>query len=665
MFAVTTCFMQQRLSAQTDSAYLDLPRFRVSRSSVQSFTIKGEELAKMPFTDFSQAIGVWVGPALATGSTIVYVVDGQMVNDVNIYSIHDIESITFLQSGLIQLTGGTVAHQNIVLLTTKKNVSNKWQLQGAASTAFVNRGDSSAKAGLFHQYNVSASNGSEKLNYGVSAGFLHDMMPQPETARFEKNSSLHQNRYRANAWLGGVFLHHHQFRLDAAYVTQKQSNAYTLLQPTSHSNTGTWKKDHVLNIKASIASSFEGGFGNRVYADFYDYHLQGNITSIDNADGFSGYTLTTEEPKLRNWMVGNRFSYDKQFHRFYLAASLDVQYRHVDYNYNNLAFRTFSTSSNPATVTVSTYWEGTYAKNWFIAPTVNFGVDSLLNMQAGAVAIYHPLRTAIHENRVLPFGAASFDVLKSINRNSPVSLRLYTSVAAISSMPELGWANLSNLTTQQNLLMDYNSLKARPWASFDPYQVYADVRYVHFQGGVRLGLWQNKLIADYTYDKNQSVSPQQPIYTVPGGYGFGGSVSQPPRYLTTNYTRHRLAISAQTDIGKLHWLSVATMYYIRSKTEQAYYSVVTKDNFYTTGWANRFTLGTWQLGVDAVGVFNKAYVGGKHKSIALQQVNVGRKFTHGYVSYDVFAFTRTPFDNKQYPLFDQRRYYGIGCNIGL
>lgn len=134
LLAAALAGTHQPLQAQQDSAFLSLPRYQVAKQSVPSFTISGEQLARMPYNDPGQAI---------------------------------VASVTFLQTSLAQFTGSTHIYQYMVLITTKRNTSGQWKWNAAGATAFVNRQDSAAGSGLYHQYNLSVSNGTEKLNYGA------------------------------------------------------------------------------------------------------------------------------------------------------------------------------------------------------------------------------------------------------------------------------------------------------------------------------------------------------------------------------------------------------------------------------------------------------------------------------------------------------------------
>ncbi|GGH62800.1 hypothetical protein HNQ91_001336 [Filimonas zeae] len=647
--------IQQPLQAQKDSSWLQLSRFSVARQSVPSFTITGAQLSEMPYSDLGQAIGVWIGPALATGTNTMFVVDGIPVNDVNIYSIQDIDSITFLQTGPGQLAGLARSQQYMVLISTKRNTSGKWQWRAAGATAFVNRADSAAKAGLYHQYNLSVANGTDKLNYGASAGYTHDVFPQVELRGYEKQRPLRENRYRVNTWLEGAVLQHHRFRLDAAYVTQRHSDSYRIVGNGAYKylDYNMLNKDRLLNLKADIRSSLGAGFSNRIIADFF--HLRFGEESIGEIPGES-VSLSRLDKKVRNWMVGERFGYDFHRKQQYFSASVDVRYRHIDYT--GTGFSWVSTAGVNGAI-VQTTWSTMRTKSLIATPTLAWGVQDLVDVQAGM--LYSILKYQNQPKHFFPFASASLDLLHCIYRQSPVSLRLYASVAAANDFPETGWGRLTQPGKQASLL-EQGQLNFFP-GSFGYYSAFTlfnkNNNNTRFQGGVRLGMLKNSLLLDYVFDKSNIL----------GGYYLSVPYNLPTWINTQSpYTRHRFALSVKADLGRINWISVLSAEVIRHRPEYKrglYDPVEVKDFFTTAGFANRLTYNSWFGALDLVGAFNKASGVDKRNTIVLQQVHLGRKFTSKATAFEWYAFARTPFNNVNLPLADLRRYYGIGCTAAF
>src|SRR5688500_15036233 len=119
LLAITVFFFAwQTVAAQNDSL-LDLGRIKIRKDFAQTITIKGSDLQKIPFGTISEVIAPWLHGAMTTRANLVFVVDGNMVNDVNAWSIFDIEEITLVQNALVQVNGA-INQQQLVLVKTKR-----------------------------------------------------------------------------------------------------------------------------------------------------------------------------------------------------------------------------------------------------------------------------------------------------------------------------------------------------------------------------------------------------------------------------------------------------------------------------------------------------------------------------------------------------------------
>src|SRR5688572_3917933 len=117
VLALLFCSFYTLLFAQNDTSWLDLGRIKLKKEFTQSVTIKGKDLEQMPFASLAEAINVWLYGLATNNYSVAYVIDGNMITDVNAYSIHDIEEIILVQNALVQLNGATKEKQ-LVLITT-------------------------------------------------------------------------------------------------------------------------------------------------------------------------------------------------------------------------------------------------------------------------------------------------------------------------------------------------------------------------------------------------------------------------------------------------------------------------------------------------------------------------------------------------------------------
>jgi len=65
----------------------------------------------MPFSQLTMALNAWLHGIQAHSARVNYVVDGNLMQDINAYSIYDVEEITLVQNALVQLNGALNGQQ--------------------------------------------------------------------------------------------------------------------------------------------------------------------------------------------------------------------------------------------------------------------------------------------------------------------------------------------------------------------------------------------------------------------------------------------------------------------------------------------------------------------------------------------------------------------------
>ena len=105
IFLVFGLFSALQVTGQADSAKLDLGTGIVLTNNTQHITIRGEDMERMPFSSLGEAIQAYLNGAYTSDKDIVYVIDGNLSNDINNYSLYDIESITLIQDAQSLLKG--------------------------------------------------------------------------------------------------------------------------------------------------------------------------------------------------------------------------------------------------------------------------------------------------------------------------------------------------------------------------------------------------------------------------------------------------------------------------------------------------------------------------------------------------------------------------------
>ena len=198
--AIAGLLFFSKANAQTDTSYYDLGRTLLKKDFTQSITVKGTDLEKMPFDNIADAIKVWFYGAYTNKVAMVYIIDGNLVNDVNAYSIYDIDEVTLIQNALTQTSGSNHQQQLVVIKTKRSNkkgwiveangqanisslytnnipVTNTTLNQSGTTTSTTYQTGQKSTTALYQQYDVSARGSSGGMQYGLSADYLGDALP--------------------------------------------------------------------------------------------------------------------------------------------------------------------------------------------------------------------------------------------------------------------------------------------------------------------------------------------------------------------------------------------------------------------------------------------------------------------------------------------------------
>jgi hypothetical protein len=327
--------------AQNDSLYLDLGRIKLRKDFTQSITIKGSDLERMPFANLTEAINTWLMGTLTTKNTVLYVVDGNLLNDVNAYSVYDIEEVTLIQNAMIQVSGAT-GQQQLVLVTTKRNTSHKagicvaGQLFGTGKEANFGTPDTKSTVNLYHQYHLSAYQNRKRLQYGISLNYLHDVNPRAKQDEVTYHQPLHIDRFRVQAYLTAQLGRHNTLQLNIGYAPQriaekrtannaldKREYTYTNRQPLFmpslrlHSNFSK-------NLNNDLSVAYVPGVGRTnsfiSLKGFYPY----------SSDSFQFRNYVDTKDRIQQLVIRDHLNYTISLGSWGLEPSLDIMYKNLE-----------------------------------------------------------------------------------------------------------------------------------------------------------------------------------------------------------------------------------------------------------------------------------------------------------------------------------------------
>ncbi|MBS1564018.1 MAG: hypothetical protein JST39_06500, partial [Bacteroidetes bacterium] len=442
-----------------DSTALDLGGVRLQKQFTQSITIKGEALEKMPFANLSDALSAWAYGVYSNDATLTYIVDGNIVADVNAWSIYDIEEVVLPQTALTQLSGNA-GQQQLVLITTKRGKAKQGlSLQLAGSSALVNTdynrltgmNNYKSETNLFHQYQASAVYSQKNWQAGLSAGWLRDVAPAVKSDSSNTLSPMHINRFRINAWVQARVDGHSTLYINLGTTPENTGFHYKRRYGTTNIESTGSGKEILFNPYARLQTFFGKGWENNFTASWQIFRGKDNATDL-SATGSPAVTTTRVNvyDSARNNTLVLRDNISKTFHarNWTITPAVYLQYTHLKiavYSITTMTTMAGSGLGGQNVTNTSASWVDGKGHLFTGAPSVGFAYRNILSFGGGAQIYLPPSGTEQMKQAIFPFAQLSLDLLKLHNSATSSSL-LLTGAYAVNYNYNFQSSVLNNLT---------------------------------------------------------------------------------------------------------------------------------------------------------------------------------------------------------------------------
>lgn len=684
--------------AQNDSSRLDAGGIVLKRNFTHHVSIRGEDLEKMPFSNLSDAINVWLNGAYTVSRNLVFVVDGNIINDVNAYSIHDIEEVVLLQNAAV-LSGTAGGQQQMVLITTRRSSAAGWHIRGAAQTMLVHSRD--ATTNLYHQYYAGVDKGFDKFSVGLSVNYLRDVLPMRKQEGAIP-TPLHMDRWRLNGnfhWTpdskNAVELHvgFAPQTLDSTFNYHAPANAGSIFTDGfthSHENDQQfsswirWRGEWLPGLRNDLQVGylhFSQKEGNNMLYHFAPPNESSNTYQKGNGD-FHIY----------QFYVRDRLSYAIHAQNLTLEPAINASYQDAEEVYREAYYR--ETGPEAGTPAGAIYGEPGSAmlnpgriKLYVLTPTIDVSYKQVLNIQAGVVSnVSHraPAHAAIMLPRTSAFGSVAVDLLKLDGVSRSNSLQLFASASRRSlysfsdnSLNDVDGNDLpyryyypGSLFTVGNIFPE-RSYYAMPAVDKAP-------KYWVWEAGLSWKSMHGRLQLDYNFERrnfSRGVLTNQGDTTV---IYWLNTMSSSQHRLGVNYRLiDRAGVSwmmgANTTVLRVHNVAEPNPYIIGDNTPD------NKRPSFTGGWMNRIQCHGFSLGLDLLYHFsgemydfsgqNSYVLAARRNGWILQNVYAGYKVPmHKKMNLEIYADCRALAGGgilSSVDMTSDRRYYGVGANISL
>lgn len=655
--------------AQTDSsdAYLDLGQFQVRKDFTQSVVIKGSDLEKMPFSTLTEAIHSWLYGMYSQKQSLAYVVDGNLQNDVDAYSIYDIEEIRLVQNSLSTLSGGYDQRQ-LVLITTRKGGPHKKGLRLAAQTTLTRREKgaptsqaSSSETSFFHQYDAAAYYNGNKLQYSLSLNYLREAQPTIPYPLLTKEKPEHVNLWRINGYLTARLNAHHDLTVRFNSSPQSYRNQYSYTLPEAvvvRVHSYDTKKTHLpFNPSLQLRSRFLKRFSNNLSVSYLNNTYKEATFYQEEEQVVDKRSSQDHQNNKSQWvLVREQLQYNLQAGAWSIEPSMNVSLSY--YKSNEKAYGTRYLNNNVIGVYGTTFL--TENTTWLLTPSLLIGYKNIFSVQAGAQIDVSKDRYG-QLTRHAPFATAGVNVLNAQQAKGH-SLQLFGSVTTASFMGQPS----HNLATIPSLEYDPTVY----WPAFSSYFYRHNNDSYNWSGGLEWGLANKRFTVQYYFERRHF---QGLVY----GIDNSSNLSYPPFRSSAHYVTLQGRL---IDKASISWTTRITGARIRNTSDSAingydaHYTIGqlnTADAAWTGGWVNRFAWKQLSAGVDLSYYFTSNSTinrvsGRKVHSLGLQHVFVGYRVPlRNQRSLEVYATGRNIAQHNRLLPGGERKYFGLGIKADL
>jgi hypothetical protein len=711
------------LSAPADSSVYDLGRITVQRKFTQAITIKAADLEKMPVMDLKEALATYYNGIYGSTQKFSYIINGVLNNDVNAYSIFDIEEVTFVQSAFNALNG-VLPSQVLVLVKTRRGGPGTFGVTVSGQTNAISKyvqevpvtatnADNAGKASnaLYHQYNVSFYSNSEIVTYGGSLGFQHNVFPQyrPDDYWGLKFKPYTSNRIKLSGYVDVNLDEYNTISFTGGFVPQSDAEARkrTVVIAGNDIQTGFDRtgKQNLLYGNLEYKSTILERITNKFSASYQRLGLKGRLL-VDNSEPISD-TLGTNTAYTIKDDISYQFGLGDDL---IVTPQLNLTYRNatdtssLNYYIVLTRIRGYRQTQQLFTVTPSItvslkdiiqlqfgaqramIAKSTFGNNRTIINKATQGADGALFTE------FTPLPSEFNNSTakpILPFATVNFDLTKIAYTLRPKKKRpkVYKPNETL-----IAYASFARTTSYTGDLYGAlaDNINVRPDPVSPIYEAYDSGKaYNQIAGGLTYSLLKKGLSFSYNYGNSKfaTVYYKQAV--------FGNPPNDSAKLVNTSVEIHRLGINFTTQGDhQFTWSTNLNAAFIMNTGPKVNYYTdqmrinSTQKGLLTGGFVNNFSFKDAYMGFNILYGFNKSlytsqsiadtrYIDytGNTQVINLQSAYLGYqiKFDGNTVkSLDLFVngqnlWQRNFVGSASYRHYsaNESRYFGGGFKLGL
>ena len=678
------------VQAQNDSARLDAGVLKFRRPFTQSITIKGEDLEKMPFSNLGEAINAWLSGAYSNASTLVYVVDGNLVSDVNAYSVYDIEEVVAVLNAAADMNSAT-SQQRMVLITTRKSGRGRSGIRVAGQSGLVNTDFNHALStdGLrsnnnwYHQYYAGGYLNVKNMSMGISADWLRDVQPSEKADNTQVITPYNLDRIRLNGYFTVKLGTRNDIDVRVNYTPEQIDSTVTLPSPYygGENITGDVHMHQRLFIPSvRWHSGFLPGWNNDLQVTYLSSIVKadagigdvGGVSQVQNPNDY--FDAGSGSQDSRHIYVRDYLSYTLHAGGWTIEPSVNASYEHVKQSSTQGTVE--SNYGNNLSASETSFMDKGHIL--LLTPSVDAGYKEFFDLKGGFLAdLGHSSVSGQASKNIFPFVSGSAQVLRWGHSDHPSHLQLFASYAKRTNF-YLNDYGLTDLSSGTGLSVFY-SIPSPILYSIDPdfqftgasaTSAQIPAEYWVWETGASLSLWKDRLQVNYNFERRNYTTPSVAIINA------GTPVEVFPEIKSST---HFLGVSARIlTAGDWQWRSGLNLAVMTGKSDSSSYligphvgDVNTGHLSWTGGWVHRLQYRDFLAGADLLYHFNELLTDGtgtptKTNSLLLQNIYIGyRLHVKKTRVIELYLDSRGLWQSAHSDLADRRRYYGAGGKMAI
>jgi hypothetical protein len=670
-----------------NDAYYDLGYLRLDKTFTQAIIIKGSDLETMPFANLSDVIGAWTYGAYSGRATLLYLVDGLPVGDVNAYSVYDIDEIVLVENASALVNTGAT-QQEVVLIKTKRGKGRG--MTAAGQTGLVNSDTGSLHSRMRSYQNFYAGGwlNTGKWNMRLSGNYQHDAWP---LAQGTTVTPFNLQRWRLYGTI--AFRPNRRNEIEAGVNFVPQRTEYEADSVWHGAANDGWMKGTQAYVLPRLRwrSEWWSGWSNELQGSYVSsvYHQRSLSDSRDTGGVWDSKVFNYDTVKTSEVIVRDGLRYTAVAGDWRISPGFTVIYQYQNYRVGAAQLDSYYSTGNSPYLNGS--WSAEWGKGHFftLTPAVDISYREMLDLQAGILRYDQP-HLAPGEKQDFPFVSGTLDILRAANAGGSNTLRVYGSyakrlwnAAGVSAFEGLG--SLADLSSGPVFSVPSSATASLGWYPggtyyFNPSRV-DTVAYWAWETGVGFTGAGGRIKLDYTFERRKIYKQE----IIPVSYYLGPAYTV--AYPSGPSELHHLSVQVVAGRGeKWEWRSAAQVTLLRSKLNPSsmrpYETDVVGDKSpdalsWTGGWVNRFRAGRLTAGLDLLWHSGENLIQlNAYRVYPTDTVTVNSVFLpQVYVAYRIplrregsiefFAESRGVIRSKRQDLADDRRYYTLGAKMDL